>query len=79
MKTKHIVFGVLALGAGGLAIYYFTKPAPTAPRPSAAQNPAGYAPGGNQTANTISQVVGIGQQAANLFGTVSNDVQNLNG
>lgn len=77
MKGKTIIFAVLGVGAAGLAVYFFTSSKPAAPKPTAAANPAGYAPGGNATANTVSQYLGIGQQAAQLFGTASQDVSNL--
>lgn len=80
MKTSTVLIGVAVLGALGVGAYFILKPsaAPAAKAPQQpATAPAGYAAGGNSTANTISQYVGIGQQAANIFGQASSAISNI--
>ena len=79
MKTSTIVLVVLGVGLVGVGGYMLLSK-PAAPPAKTAANPAapsGYAAGGNSTLNTVSQVVGVGQQAAQLFGSVSSAVSTI--
>lgn len=80
MKTSTVVFIALGVAVAGFGVYMIVrKPdgAPAARAPAQPQAPAGYAQGGNSTANTVSQWLGVGQQAASIFGSVSNTAQSL--
>lgn len=79
MKGTTIAILVLGVGVLGVGAYFVLKPAATPPprAPANPATPAGYAQGGNSTLNTVSQAVGIGQQAANIFGSVSGALNNF--
>lgn len=68
MKTSTILIGGGLLAAAAGAIYYFTRPSTAPARQAIAPSNPGQ--GSNSTLNTVSQVVGIGQQASIIAGNL---------
>ncbi len=79
MKGSTIAIIVLGVGLLGAGAYFVLKPAgPQKPNaPAQPSGPTGFAQGGNSTLNTVSQAVGVAQQAAGIFGSISSAVSNI--
>jgi len=79
MKIAIAIVAVAAVcGVGYLVLRKPKQPAPQQP-PAAAPGPSGYATGGNSTANTVSQWLGVAQQGEQLFGSGYSQYQKMNG